>query len=261
MSKMEMTDLSSLLFWYPKIKNLEIPQPKTEIVLLTKEELDIVYNERIASSLTEKVGDIISQKFKLPVFIRTDLSSAKHYWKDSCFYDGTNELRKHLWEIIEFNLCADVMGLPFKALVIREFIPMDSRFTAFHGDMPVNPERRYFIDKGKVLCHHPYWIEKAIEDSEQPSLENWKEILAEINTEKEDEIKLLTEYSKMVAGVLSGFFSIDFSKAGDGKWVLIDCGMGERSWHPKDCKHYGTVKIDYLQDFVKKIKKNERRIR
>ena len=151
-------DKSSLLYWYPKIKNLDIPQPKTETILLTEKELSTTYNEQISKSLLERTEKVITQEFNLPVFIRTDLSSAKHYWKKSCFYDGTNELWKHLWEVIEFNLCADIMGLPFKALVIREYIPMDSRVTAFIGSMPVNPERRYFIDKGKVLCHHPYWF-------------------------------------------------------------------------------------------------------
>lgn len=244
----------SLLLWYPKVKTLDIPQPKTEIVVLTEKELEAAY-ERIPKSLLERVEKVIAQKFQLPVFIRTDLSSAKHYWKDSCFYDGTDELWQHLWQVIEFNLCADVMGLPFKALVIREFIPMDSKFTAFYGDMPVNPERRYFIDKGKVLCHHHYWIEEAIEQSKKPSVENWRELSKEMNTETKDEIKLLTGYAQMVAKVLPGFWSIDFCRAKDGRQILIDCATGERSWHPKDCKFYGTVEIDYLADLVKKIKK------
>jgi len=236
---------SSLLYWYPKIKNLDIPQPKTEIIILTDKELNTTYNEQISKSLLKKVEKIIAQKFELPVFIRTDLSSAKHYWKDSCFYDRTNELWKHLWEIISFNLCADLMGLPFKALVVREFILMDSRFIAFRGSMPVNPERRYFVDKERVLCRHPYWFEGAIL---YPNLENWKKVLGEINTEDKQEIKLLTNYAQKVAKTLPGFWSVDFCKAKDERWVLIDCALGERSWHPEDCRFNRTVKIDYLKD-------------
>lgn len=236
---------SSLLYWYPKIKNLDIPQPKTEIIVLTDKELNTTYNEQIPKSLLKKTEKVIAREFQLPVFIRTDLSSAKHYWERSCFYDGTNELWKHLWEIIEFNLCADLMGLPFKALVVREFILMDSRFIAFRGNMPVNPERRYFIDKGKVLCRHPYWFEGAIL---YPNLENWKKVLREINTEDKQEIKLLTNYAQKVAKVLSGFWSVDFCKAKDEKWILIDCALGERSWHPEDCRFNRTKKIDYLKD-------------
>ncbi len=242
----------SMLYWFPLIKDLDIPQPITEITLLTEEELDTAHNEQIAKSLLKRIEKIITQNFQLPVFIRTDLSSGKHYWEKSCFYNGTRELWMHLWEVIEFNLCADVMGLPFEALAIREFIPMDSKFTAFSGNMPVNPERRYFVDKGKVLCHHPYWFEEAIR---HPSLENWREILEKVNIEDKQEVKFLTDYAQRVARVLSGFWSVDFCKAKDGRWILIDCATGERSWHPKDCEFYGTVKIDYMADLVKKIKK------
>lgn len=221
----------SFLFWYPKIRKLDIPQPRTEILLLTKKELDALY-EGVPEDLTKKVEKIIAQRFKLPVFIRTDLASAKHSWQKSCFYNGTNPLWEHISEIVTFNLCADVRGLPYKALVIREFIPMDSRFTAFHGNMPVNPERRYFIDKSKVLCHHPYWVEEAIEQAKEPSVENWRELAREINTEGE-EINLLTSYSEKVAEILTNYWSIDFCKAKDGRWILIDMGTGEKSWHPK----------------------------
>ena len=247
-------DKSSMLYWFPLIKNLDIPQPKTQIILLTKKELDTAYNEQISKSLMKRTETVISQNFKLPVFIRTDLSSAKHYWKKSCFYDGTNELRIHLWEVIEFNLCADVMGLPFKALVVREYIPMDSKFTAFRGNMPINPERRYFIDKGKVLCHHPYWIREAIM---YPSIKNWEKTLEKVNRENKHEIEFLTDYAQKVAKALPGFWSVDFCKAKDGRWILIDCAIGERSWHPEDCEFYGTVKIDYMAGLVKKLKRDK----
>ena len=45
----------SFLFWYPKVKDLPIPQPKTEIVLLTKKELRVLYCERVCESVVEKV--------------------------------------------------------------------------------------------------------------------------------------------------------------------------------------------------------------
>ncbi len=34
---------SSLLYWYPKIKNLNIPVPRTEIIKLTPKEIDNYY--------------------------------------------------------------------------------------------------------------------------------------------------------------------------------------------------------------------------
>lgn len=135
------------------------------------------------------------------------------------------------------------MGLDFKALVVREFIPMDSRFTAFYGDMPVNPERRYFIKGGKMICHHPYWIEEAVEESKQPSIENWREVTKELNAETKEEIALLSGYAELVAEKLSGSWSVDFCKARDG----------QRSWHPEDCPH--LVRNRKLSPVVGKVVK------
>ena len=220
---------TSMLFWYSKVKDLPIPQPRTVFSLLTDKELKSAYNESVPDSLTEKVK-IICDTMGYPIFLRTDLASAKHSWNKSCFYDGKTELWKHLYEVISFNLCADQ---DFKAIAVREYVPMDSRFTAFYGDMPVNPERRYFVKDGTVLCHHPYWIEEAIEQSKTPSLTNWRELVKELNTETEDEIKLLTSYAELVAKQLDGYWSVDFCKAKDGRWILIDLADGEQSWHPK----------------------------
>lgn len=226
----------SFLYWYPKIKQLDIPQPKSSEIAITDDEFKTTF-DGMPRSLIQKVRDIIYAHFDLPVFIRTDLASGKHSWEDSCFYDGSQSLGRNLYGVVEFNPTADIMGLAFTAIIVREYIPMDSKFTAFGGCMPVNPERRYFIDSGKVLCHHFYWIKEAITN---PSIENWQEILAEINTETAEEIELLSIYAESVAKQLPGFWSIDFCKAKDGRWILIDMATGEHSWHPKDCPYNKT---------------------
>jgi len=41
----------------------------------------------------------------------------------------------------------------FTSLVFRDYIPMDSGYTAFYGEMPVNPERRYLIKMVEVVAH------------------------------------------------------------------------------------------------------------
>lgn len=229
----------SMLIWYPKIKDLPIPQPKTEVLVIEPKDLVPLMNEVVPDAFTEKVK-AVCDRMGYPCFLRTDLASAKHVWKRSCFIGNPNvdrvPLWEHIFEVVSFNLCADIMGLDFKALVIREFIPMDSRFTAFYGDMPVNPERRYFINDGNVLCHHPYWIEEAIADSKQPSIPNWRKVAKELNIETEEEIELLTSYAEMVAKQFEGYWSVDFCKAKDGRWILIDMARGERSWHQKSCK-------------------------
>lgn len=218
----------SMLVWFPKIKDLGIPQPKTEIVMLTNDEICSLY-EGCNKSIIDKVDKTIKENFNLPIFIRTDQSSGKHYWKDTCFYDGKKELAFHLFSIAEFNFCCDLLGLPFKSFVLREYIPMASQYTAFE-EMPVNPERRYFIKDGKILCHHAYWIKDAIRNA---SVENWEQLSDEMNIETKEEIDLLSNYALDVSKAIEGFWSVDFCKAKDGTWYLIDMATGENSFHPK----------------------------
>jgi len=144
-----MKSKSSLLYWYPKIKNLDISMPKTEIIKLTSKEIEAYgacegdcFN---LDRLETEVSKIIDSKFELPVFLRTDEYSNKHFWNISCYLDDINNLHRNLFEIISGSRCAGIFELPIEAICVREFIPMDTRFTAFSGDMPVNPERRYFI--------------------------------------------------------------------------------------------------------------------
>ena len=112
---------------------------------------------------------------------------------------------------------------------------MDTGFNAFYVGMPVNPERRYFVKDGKVICHHPYWIEDAIHGSKEELPENWKEILREMNIEEQGEIDLLTSYAEKIGKVMTGYWSIDFCRTKEGKWLMIDMAMGEESWHQEGC--------------------------
>lgn len=247
-------DKNSMLYWYPLIKDLPIPQPKTIFVMLNEKEIARLFDEAVPETVTQKVKVVCDTLF-YPCFLRTDLASGKHSWKKSCFIDGKSELWEHIYEVTSFNLMADIMGLDFKAFVVREFIPMDSRFTAFYGDMPVNPERRYFIKDGKLICHHACWIEEAIEEGgKAPSIPNWREVSKEINTETPEEIELLTKYTLMVGKAIpEGAWSVDFCKAKDGRWILIDMAIANRSWHPEDCPHLVRNK---KVPFNSEIKKN-----
>jgi len=231
---------NSLLYWYPKIRNLGIPTPRTKTVKLSKEEIKLCRGEMLPPGLVDKVKNLL-RKFEYPVFIRTDLSSGKHSWKKSCFVRSEKDIRGNLHEVIILNLLSGLFGLPFRAIAVREYIPLDSKFVGFLGDMPVARERRYFIRDGKVQCRHPYWVEDAVAQgtisySWNKLPQNWREILKEINTETEEEVKLLTSYAEKVAMVLEGYWSVDFAKAKDGRWILIDMGLGDVSYHFDGCK-------------------------
>ena len=238
-----MVDVNSMLLWHQKIKNLDIPQPKTEQYIFPEEDLKYLYEEKFKFDMDTLKK--IAKKIGYPLFVRTDLASGKHSWNRSCYVEREKDLERHIIEVIESNLLADLFGLKFKALFFREFIPMDSKFTAFWGEMPVNPERRYFIKDGKIQCHHHYWIEEAIR---KPSIKDWKKVLKKINTETKKEIEFLSKYVMEICKIFpKGYHSVDFCKAKDGRWILIDMATGESSWHYDKCK-YSVKPKDLIKD-------------
>ena len=233
-------DENSLLYWYPKIKDLGILTPRTEIVKLIPKEKSIYYSgeDGFFRGLEYRTSQVIRDEFELPVFLRTDQFSGKHSWKKSCYLDNLENVSSNLSEILIGSREVNFLGpLPIEAIAVRKFIPMNNIFYAFSGDMPVNPERRYFIRDGKVECHHAYWIGDAVEKgtSKEKLPNNWKDIARQMNMEDSEEVGLLTEYSQKVADVMSGYWSVDFCKSKEGDWVLIDMALGEDSWHPSEC--------------------------
>jgi len=227
-------DKNSLLYWYPKIKTLDIPIPKTEIVEV---EDDPFYFSNFVegNNNLEKYNVEIFKKAELigfPLFMRTDLASGKHDWKNSCYVEKKEKLMKNLRGVIEFSFMAHIIGLSINAIVFREYIELEAEFTAFWGELPIAKERRYFIKDGDIQCHHPYWPHDAIL---RPSREDWEVILTQLNTESEEEVALLSDYAKRVASVLKGYWSVDFAHAKDGRWILIDMALGAESFHLKGC--------------------------
>lgn len=245
-----MINKNSMTYWWPLIKDLDIPQPKTIIIpinLSRHRMLGILDGDKESAEAWDSYLPTIKRTLisvtGLPGFIRTDYSSNKHDWDKSCYIDDVDNLKRCITMLVEFTAMAD-LGL--EALVIREYIEMASKFTAFSGNMPVNPERRYFIRDGKIQCRHAYWVVEAIADWHKLYVEigkprlpdNWLELLVEMNTETDDEVELLTQYTEQVAKAVDGYWSVDFCKAKDGRWILIDMATGEASWHDESCEYY-----------------------
>jgi hypothetical protein len=145
--------------------------------------------------------------------------------------DFEDKLLGNLACLFEWHL---MVGLWPKAIVFRELLPLYAGFKAFRG-LPIAKERRYFVDEGKVVCHHPYWPEGAIEWGGNYSAlpVGWQERLAGLNFESEWEVPLLTHMAEAFSKVVPGFYSVDFAQKADGQWVMIDAARGELSYHPE----------------------------
>lgn len=225
-------DRNSLLYWYPKIQTLNIPLPTTEIVKVKYDWeyfIGFVDGENNLEPYIEEIREK-ANVIGYPLFARTDELSAKHSWKNSCYVEREEDFLPHLCRITEESFMADILGLPINAIVLREYVPLDSTFTAFWGELPIARERRYFVKDGEVLCHHPYWIEDAIIN---PSIPDWKEALMKLNTETAKELILLSNLAQRVADEFDGYWSVDFACSKEGTWYLIDMALGADSWHPQ----------------------------
>ena len=227
-----------MLYWYPKIKDIEIPQPRTEIVKLSGDHFELI--EVIDGKfdvLKKEWHDIIKagRKIGYPLFMRTDHFSGKHNWKRTCYVEKEEDLKQHISALFDDNYMCDLAGLPINALVFRKYIQMNNLFKAFRGEMPVNPEFRIMIRDGKFERMFWYWVEDAIEGSHLKSMpNNWKSILKQAKKDiAPDDLCKLQDMAVEVAQLVHGYWSIDFCQAKDGTWYLIDMAEGERSWIPE----------------------------
>lgn len=231
---------TSLLTWFPILRNMEIAQPRTEWVRLARTAswkwLDAETPDELDPELKSAwmLCQLTGIRIGYPLFLRSDLVSGKHAWKDTCFVEKPEDLFSHIFAVIEENETAGPLGVPFQAMVFREFIELEWRFKAFWGEMPVARERRYFVKDGEILCHHPYWPPDSII---KPSVENWQDLLQELNHESDLEVIKLSAYARQISQVLPGYWTLDFAKAKNGKWYFIDAAVGYISFHWEGCPH------------------------
>lgn len=227
----------SLCHWFPKVKDLGIPVPRTQICYVDRSQMyRSIAGEQLPREYYRMFDQAVRDVRGYPLFIRTDLSSGKHLWKTTCYVEDGVNLLPNILRLCEANGTADIPGLSlqFEAIIFREFLDLATGFTAFRGEMPINKERRYFVRDGAVVCHHPYWPSESILGRTKDA--TWQEKLTALNAEDEEEIATLTSYAERVGGRLPGFWSIDFAQTANGAWYLIDMADGGRSFHWEGCK-------------------------
>jgi hypothetical protein len=224
---------SSLLVWYPRIEG-KIPTPKTTVLKLTVDERRELYKIMDGNPVNPVLEGVIrnaADRMDVPFFFRSDQASGKHQWKDTCYVTDKSKIMNHLANLIEFHEMAGIIGIRFDALVFREYLPLQSKFTAFNG-MPVAPEWRYFIRDGKPVCEHFYWAKDAIRN---PSVKDWEKLHDGMQILSQEDENTLEKYATIFAENNPGYWSVDFALTRDKGWVLIDAARGEISWHPVEC--------------------------
>lgn len=225
-----------MVTWQGAVESLGIPHPRTVFVPFAADVLRPLFYGEPAPDLEKHMAHLINaaKGFTFPLFLRTDLSSGKHSWLKTCYVPSLEALPEHAIAVAEQNEMADLFGLEYEGFALREFVELDSTFTAFDG-MPVSAERRYFAEGGKVLCHHPYWFEDAIERGDWRGAlpDDWRERLAILNDERGDPDSLAL-WASAVTKLLPGAWSVDFARLRNRRdWILIDMALADSSWHPE----------------------------
>lgn len=127
-----MAQKTSLCYWYPLIEG-QLPTPKTEIVPLKGGDIDALFGA-LDGKGSDTLNDLKSRllagasHFNYPLFLRTDFTSGKHDFKDTCHVRSPGQVWGHALALFEDTLCKDIS---IEAYVFREFLKLESGFTAF----------------------------------------------------------------------------------------------------------------------------------
>jgi hypothetical protein len=230
--------LTNLVYWFPILQKIRMRVPRTSIVYSGDIKLSHLLDGEKPVNFETFMNriDLALEDFKLPVFLRTGMTSDKHNWKNTCFLKDKRNLTRQIRNLIETSYLANIAGYPFNYdfWVIREMIETEPIFTYFAGEMPITKEFRFFIKNGKIQCFHPYWPDEAFQDDLSEEQKKKLKEIQKLDTKEKKELFLMTEY---IAKFFKDYWSVDFLKAKNRDWYVIDMAVGERSYHWKECKY------------------------
>ena len=176
--------------WFPLVEAAGIPVPRTRIVTTGIELVNLLDGIAVPGweDFTGEVRDAATE-MGFPCFLRTGHGSGKHQWRDTCFLRRPEHVAAQVAMLVDWSYAVDFLGLPTHTWVVRELLPVEAPFTAFKG-MPVSKERRYFVNDGVVVGHHPYWPPGAVAEGDPRTVHGsmleaaeWKAMLAPLNVE------------------------------------------------------------------------------
>ena len=247
-------DKTRLSYWFPKLEAANLPVPYTLRTRATLEEIENLFDVQMGAKpdpavlcMVDRIA-MMAQKMQFerdkagqPFFLRTDYTSGKHNWKNTCYVsDATHDtILKHMLNILEYSVCN---YLPIDTWVIREMLPV-SHYGIFraYGNMPLAREYRFFVNDNNIERWHPYWpddawVRGAVKwTTDYPWEGNGYLIKRNLAHLDHNEAKDVFALARDAGAVLGGKFSVDIM-ATDRGWYIIDCAESEKSDHDPDCQ-------------------------
>ncbi len=258
MWKMAADPHNSMTYWYKKLRTIpnlimprsvQVPLNRDYLYRATMDHKNTVAVKMYCSDLISKLIKTVEDNFQFPVFMRTSEMSCKHQWNETCFVAAKDNLASNFWSIIENNyLATDQIA---DAIYLREFIPMESYFTGWYHEFPINKEVRTFFKEGNSICNHPYWP-KVVMHQAKPKDPDWENKFKQLSNLTAAD---WSEIDRMLTLVKEKFtephgWSCDFAKSKTGIWYLIDMAMYPVSYH-----YPGCVNIPQVRDRNGKVKR------
>lgn len=237
-------DLTALSYWFPKLLAAGLPVPRTTIIKMPEVAQRDIWrlfdNEKGATAAAaqpffEELA-AAARDMGFPCFLRSDHTSDKHEWKETCFLSGEDQIKEHVLNIAYFSECCGMIGIPWNTWAVREMLPtMPLGVCPGYGDMPICREFRFFVRDGSMVCVHPYWPREALADGgADPGLDY--EALCDLPIEAE-----LCGLAEASGRVLGGDWSIDILETRRG-WVITDLAEAHKSFHWEGCGHAASFK-------------------
>ena len=232
---MTMTDKNCLSYWFPKIEAASLPVPKT-IVVRTDLPLSSILDGDAVDGWDAFIDELraAAERIGYPIFLRTGHGSGKHEWRRTCHVPDAEAMPHRVARLVEWSEMAGVLGLPTNVWAVREMLPTMPQFTAFLG-MPICREFRLFVRDAEVLCCHPYWTKKSLEEGMRKRPAVWDqgyECLCYLQVS--DEALMVDLASRAGAAVDRQYWSVDVLETARG-WYVTDMALAENSFHWPGC--------------------------
>lgn len=234
-------DITALSYWFPKLLAAGLPVPHTTILKMPEgvqkgiwSAFDGKGDDGDDPSAFHAQIDAAAQAFGYPCFLRTDMTSGKHNWKDTCFLPDAASIPQHVFNICEYSECADLIGIRWDTWAVREMLPtIPFGVCPYYGDMPICREFRFFVDGAAFVCGHPYWPKSALIDGGiNPDRFDYAAV-SEVPTAK---LKEIADIACAAGRALGGAWSIDILETTRG-WFVTDCAESHKSFHWEGCEH------------------------
>lgn len=234
-------DKTALSYWFPKLEAARLPVPRTIMLSMPGLAMAAIWKafdgqdgtpeERSAADRFVDDLKLAAEQVGYPIFLRTDHTSGKHEWEKTCFVASPDDIKQHVFDIVQFSECCGLLGLPWDRWAVREFLPtIPLGVCPDYGNMPICREFRFFVEDDAIRCHHPYWPKESLVQGGV----NPEPFYAKLCHLRPGDYADLSDLARAAGRAVGGAWSVDILQTRRG-WFVTDMAEAEKSFHWEGC--------------------------